>query len=94
MLDDALQVVDVAAGIGATIIVTLSRLFRPLQNLGKFFRCPLCVGFWVGFGLLAVNSVKLYGFFEPFDAFKSGCVISLGSYTWFLLMKGFINKYD
>lgn len=52
------------AGVGATIIITKSFLFRPLQRmfdpdyhigadifpkLNKLFNCPLCMGAWVGF---------------------------------------------
>lgn len=44
------------AVVGATIILTQGRVVRPLRRLadragtgvGKFVRCPLCVGFWVG----------------------------------------------
>lgn len=93
MLEDALQVADVAVGIGATVIITLSRLFRWLQDLAKFFRCPLCVGFWVGFFLEAFEQ-NLELIFEPFAAFKMGCIVSISSYSWFLLMKYFIDKYD
>lgn len=60
------------AGVGATIIITKSYLFRPLQRvydpefncgadihpkLNKLFNCPLCVGAWVGFFLQVVTIV-------------------------------------
>ena len=48
--------------VGLTTIITQSSLFAPLrqgfQRLtgSKFLGCPMCVGFWVGFGLSVVSS--------------------------------------
>ena len=44
----------ILAALGATLIVTRSKLFRPLRDFLKlsFFRCDQCQGFWIG-GLLA-----------------------------------------
>jgi hypothetical protein len=57
------SVVTTLAGIGATIIITKSFLFKGLQDLfepklhmnvdahpylNKLFNCPMCMGFWVG----------------------------------------------
>lgn len=95
MLEDALPVADVAVGIGATVIITLSRLFRWLQDRAKFYRCPLCVGFWVGAFIETLNQYQAQSeYFEPLEAFKMGCIVSISSYSWFLLMKVFIDKYD
>jgi len=41
---------------GITLIITTSELFNPLRwtmrkisgFLGRFFSCPLCIGFWAG----------------------------------------------
>lgn len=45
--------------VGLTTIITQSSLFAPLRQGfqwltgSKFLGCPMCVGFWVGFGLSA-----------------------------------------
>lgn len=44
-------VIWILVSFGLTAIISISRLFRPIQNLGTFFRCPQCIGFWVGLGL-------------------------------------------
>lgn len=45
------------AVVGLTTIITQSKLFAPIRRgfesriRSKFLSCPMCVGFWVGFGL-------------------------------------------
>jgi len=50
-------ILTLLASVGATLIITTSYLFRPLQNaftkekhpyLYKLFRCPMCMGVYVG----------------------------------------------
>ena len=52
------------AGVGATLIITQSHLFQPLQKFfnpetqpyaAKFFNCPMCMGFWVGLFLGGID---------------------------------------
>jgi len=73
------------AGIGMTTIITMSKLFQSIQKLHTFFKCPMCVGFWSGVFLAIVYDS------EPFIL---GCIVSITSYTWKMLMCYFINKYD
>lgn len=92
MSEDALQVVSVIAGMGATMIITISRLFKPIQSLNKFFKCPMCIGFWVGVSIQTINYQPNIEFITK--AFLFGCITSISSYTWYILMKPLINKYD
>ena len=63
--------------IGATLIVTRSTIFRPLQKLWPlFFRCPQCIGFWVGVAAGGFQR-RLSGNGKPLDAFVVGCATSL-----------------
>jgi hypothetical protein len=73
------------AGMGMTMIITMSKLFRPIQKLGKFFKCSMCLGFWSG---------VFFGMVYNSDPFILGCIVSIVSYTWKMLMTYFINKYD
>jgi len=47
--------------VGLTTIITQSKLFAPIrrgfENLtgSKFLCCPMCMGFWVGFGLSLIG---------------------------------------
>lgn len=76
---------------GTTVIITQSRIFRPLREMrvfqdasgqknwaGKFLCCPMCIGFWVG-----VLSVVLGVFPAEFSwgptwllAWTVGCISS------------------
>lgn len=57
------------AAVGATIIVTRSTLFRPLQDFyPTFFACSMCVGFWTGVfarlsGVVSIGLTGLLGLF-------------------------------
>ena len=33
---------------GITQIITKGTIFNRLRQLGKFWGCPMCIGFWVG----------------------------------------------
>jgi len=85
----------VVSAVGMTVIINLSyalACFRKkisyVKLLDKFIHCPMCVGFWCG-GLLSYlnGDMVLTVVFSSFTA-------SLCSYTWYLLMKYFIDKYD
>jgi len=47
---------------GLTYILTSGSIFNKIRPSKKFFHCPLCVGFWVGLFLFAIN-----GFTELFS---------------------------
>jgi len=85
------------ASIGATIIVTKSYLFRPLQNyfkndyLYKLFNCPLCYSFWQGLVFQLIMMIIILGM--PLTlvatiiiAFFQGCITSIASYLVYLIM--------
>jgi uncharacterized membrane protein (DUF106 family) len=74
----------ILSGIGATVIITQSRLFLPIQKLGKFFQCTICIGFWVGVYFNINNS-------NVIEIFKMGCITSISSYTWYLIFKNRIE---
>ena len=85
------RLLTVLATIGITAIINLSYIFKPLRDklkgvliLDKFINCPQCVGLWVGALLFYLDN----------DLINYAGAGSLCAYTWFLLMKYFINKYD
>lgn len=47
--------------VGLTTIITQSKLFAPIRRgfedltRSKFLCCPMCMGFWVGFGLSIIG---------------------------------------
>lgn len=74
------------AGLGATVIITKSWLFEKIRNFaekfeftGVLFNCPMCMGFWCGFGIgiLFLSSVK--------EIFLLGLLTSLLGYLLELL---------
>lgn len=83
---------DVILGaVGLTAIVNLSYIMKPVQALGRLFRCPQCMGFWLG-GLFYYWSHHTD--FRWFDVMSHATIASLAAYTWYLLMRHFIDKYD
>lgn len=93
--------------IGFTIIVTQSKLFRPLRNymckispkyLGVLFSCNLCFGTWTGiFTSLLFFSPTLM--VNPnitillYPLFD-GFISSITCYTFYLLISPLMKKYD
>ena len=93
--------------IGATTIITQSKLFKPLRNLfckispnflGVLIGCSMCTSFWTGvftsllfFSPTLMINPSLSIFLYPlFDGFMS----SVTCYTFYLLIKPLMNKYD
>lgn len=59
---------------GMTMIVVYGKIFEAIRPQHHFFKCTMCMGFWVG----VINAVC---FFEmPFSAFAAGCISSGTSY--------------
>jgi hypothetical protein len=70
---------------GATMIVAESKIMSPLRGhfhcestMGRFVRCPMCVGFWIGvllslshFGLTATVTSPTWPWRHLFDGFAS-----------------------
>ena len=68
--------------VGVTIVATRGSIFRWLHEgrAGAFFKCPLCVGFWVG----ALGSLVLRPWSGAIggveDAFLDGASVAVLSY--------------
>ena len=41
---------------GITQIITKGNIYSKLREYGKFWGCPMCIGFWVGSLLYLLNS--------------------------------------
>jgi len=52
---------------GMTMIVVYGKIFEPVRPNHYFFRCTLCMGFWIG--LFNCFMIQL-----PFNAFTAGCI--------------------
>ena len=77
------------ASYGLTLIVTQSRIFRPLRakvervpGIGYWIKCPMCFGFWAGFfwsgSLWPMIAMPLLGRTEALalNTLAAGCVSS------------------
>ena len=63
---------------------SIFNLIRPTTGrLGELFRCPMCMGFWVGLFLWAVSPHTLLFMFDngPTTGFLLGCLSSGTSYV-------------
>lgn len=71
------------AAVGATIILVYGRIFNSIRPQAKFFHCPMCVGFHVGW-VLALPVLMLlgadFGVGFLYVLFREACVVSLVSY--------------
>ena len=57
-----------------TMIAVYGKIFDAIRPPYHFFKCTMCMGFWVG----VINAIC---FFEmPFNAFIAGCISSGTSY--------------
>ena len=72
---------------GMTQILVYGSIFnriRPTKGkLGELFHCPMCLGFWVGLFLWAVNNqTELFNYdYNPVTGFLLGCLGSGTSYA-------------
>lgn len=77
---------------GITVIVTLSKLFKPIRPQHCFFNCLMCQGFWVSFLLWFVTlhaKTELFLFDDSIiTGFLLGCAGSITS--WIL---GYFGVY-
>jgi len=80
---------------GMTFILIYGSIFnkvRPTKGkLGELFHCPLCLGFWVGIILWAMNArTGLFSFDNSLvTAFLCGCLSAGTSYFFSMLLKDF-----
>ena len=92
---DLLKFVLIAYGL--TQILVYSRILEPVRPKYYFFHCPMCVGFWVGAILVALNPFTTLFTFEVslMNAFLLGCLSSGSSYALCMLISdgGFQHEY-
>ena len=73
-----------------TFILVRGSIFSWLQAQGEFFKCPLCLGFWVGLLCTAFYSV-CYGYAGNHTLivtmFRNACLTSVSSYVLYLLIE-------
>jgi hypothetical protein len=67
---------------GLTQILVYGTIFKPIRPSHHFFHCPMCIGFWVGIFLWAMNNyTELFSFdYSVFTALLMGCLSSGTSY--------------
>ena len=68
---------------GLTQILSCSKLLEPVRPDHHFFRCPMCIGFHVGWFLWALNGyTELFTFDDSWTtAFVLSCVSSGTAYV-------------
>lgn len=77
----------ILSAFGLTQILVYGSILNPIRpvkgKLGELFKCPMCMGFWVGLFLWSINPyTQLFSFDEsPVTAFLLGCVSSATSYV-------------
>ena len=80
---------------GMTFILIYGSIFNKIRptkgKLGELFHCPLCLGYWVGIFLWAVNGyTELFSFDKSLiTAFLCGCLSAGTSYFLSTLLKDF-----
>ena len=67
---------------GLTQILVYGTIFKSIRPAYHFFHCPMCIGFWVGIFLWAMNNyTELISFdYSVFTALLMGCLSSGTSY--------------
>lgn len=71
-----MNLLHLAALVGATLIVVRSTLFRPIQRLyAPLFQCSQCAGFWVG-AAAGTGGLVTTGHGRALDAVVVGCATS------------------
>ena len=77
----------ILSAFGLTQILVYGSILNPIRpvkgKLGELFKCPMCMGFWVGLFLWSINPyTQLFSFDEsPITAFLLGCISSATSYV-------------
>ena len=84
---------------GMTYILVYGSIFdsvRPKKNvLGTLFKCPLCLGFWVGVFLWSINSfTELFTYdYNLINALLLGCLSAGTSYFLSSILDDFGLKF-
>ena len=73
---------------GLTLILTYASVLNKIRPKAKFFHCPMCIGFWVGILLFAVNGyTELFTFdYNVINAILLGGLSSGTSYFLSMLI--------
>ena len=73
----------ILASYGMTQILVYGSIFDKVRPNHDFFKCSMCMGFWVGIFLWAINNyTELFIFdYSPVTAFLLGCLSSGTSYV-------------
>ena len=68
---------------GLTQILAYGTIFDRIRPSHKFFRCPMCLGFWTGAFLFGINRyTELFTFeYNLANLFLLGCLSSGTSYV-------------
>lgn len=82
------MILDLLSIVGITLIITRSKIFKPLRELasstgdflGELFSCPMCMGVWVGLGFIFMPENAKSALYYP-------SIGSLASYTIFLILE-------
>ena len=72
----------VLAAYGLTQIIVYGKIFDPIRPSHHFFHCSMCIGWWVGLFLWAINPyTELFTFdYSIATAFLLACISSGTSY--------------
>lgn len=80
---------------GLTTLLVYATIFDPirpskewLNGWGHLFHCPLCLGFWAGIFMFAVNPwTELFTFdYTVTNSLICGCVSSLNAYAFNVML--------
>tara|TARA_A200000159_G_C7322067_1_gene339297 strand:- start:857 stop:1156 length:300 start_codon:yes stop_codon:yes gene_type:complete len=77
----------ILSSFGLTQILVYGSILNPIRptkgKFGELFKCPMCMGFWVGLFLWSINPyTQLFSFDESLiTAFLLGCISSATSYV-------------
>ena len=73
----------VLAAYGLTQIIVYGRIFDKIRPAHHFFHCSMCIGWWVGLFLWAINQyTELFTFgYSIATAFLLACISSGTSYV-------------
>ena len=68
---------------GITFIIVYGKIFDRIRPSHKFFRCPMCLGFWTGAFLFGINRyTELFTFeYNLANLFLLACLSSGTSYV-------------
>ena len=76
---------------GLTQILVYAHIFDKIRPDRKFFKCSMCMGFWVGVFLWGISPyTELFSFSnQPMTAFMCGCISAGTSYFLSMLVEDY-----